>query len=102
VAKGAEFCVYLSRSYVLQAHGFVASMSSVASMAHRAYELRRRYEKKHPEYRWECLLGIFFVEEASESVIFVLRLLVNRVEGEDSATKIVIGADLATEGHRSW
>ena len=49
-----------------------------------------------------CLFAIFFVEEASEGVIFVLRLFVNRDEGEDSATKMMVGTDQTTEGHRSW
>jgi hypothetical protein len=48
---------------------------------------------------WERLLVISFVEEASESGLFVLRFLVNRVEDADFATKMVIGVVLATEGH---
>jgi len=44
------------------------------------------------------MLVFFFVENASESGVFVLCLLVNRVEGADSATKFAIGAVLAIEG----
>jgi hypothetical protein len=44
------------------------------------------------------MLVFFFVEDASENGVFVLRLLENRVEGADSATKFVIGVVLAIEG----
>jgi len=67
-------------------------------MEYKAYELHKRYEQEHPEETRERLLVIFFVQEASENGLFLLRLLVNRVEGAHSATKIVIGVVLATQG----
>jgi len=67
-------------------------------MEYKVYELHKRYEQEPLEETWERLLVIFFVEKTSESGIFVLPLLVKRVEGAASATKMLIGVVLATEG----
>ncbi len=80
------------------AHVYAASVCSAALMAWKGRELQRRYEQMYPEWTWERMLVIFFVEDASEGCVFVLHLLVKQVEGADFATMFVIRVVLAIEG----
>jgi hypothetical protein len=67
-------------------------------MAWKGRELQRRYEQMYPEWTWERMLAIFFVEDAMKGCVFVLHLLVNRVEVADFARMFVIMVVLAIEG----